>query len=365
MWIVQYLNVGVLILLLNSRLPDNSLLAKQLVLPENVPVLHGEYDDFYAEWYAIVGVSICTVSIFDAINPVGNLLFWLKAGCGRCRDRGCSFDSRRTKHVVQQEYELQYLGPEFQLENRYSMMIAGLFIMLTYSAAIPILYLAGCAQMTIMYWADKTLFLRHYRLPRRYGRKLAGRAVEVMQWAILLHLLFGLYMLSNPEIFTYENEDLSKVQWAKNYMDFFSSGFNKLFGTDQSRFAQVHTVVYFLGIALFVVLFVIERCTGFFSRVIGGCYGLFDQAETEAFSNNIFEELSPEDQRHEYAAANTSIKHVEYRIFKQDAANPALYEYYLQRLKLKQFEMKAKVAEKLAQKGEKVHAAMRDTKMGF
>ena len=76
-------------------------------------------------------------------------------------------------------------------------------------------------------------------------------------------------------------------------------------------------------------------------------------------------ELSPEDQRHEYAAANTSIKHVEYRIFKQDAANPALYEYYLQRLKLKQFEMKAKVAEKLAQKGEKVHAAMRDTKMGF
>ena len=107
--------------------------------------------------------------------------------------------------MVQQEYELQYLGPEFQLENRYSMMIAGLFIMLTYSAAIPILYLAGCAQMTIMYWADKTLFLRHYRLPRRYGRKLAGRAVEVMQWAILLHLLFGLYMLSNPDIFTYEN----------------------------------------------------------------------------------------------------------------------------------------------------------------
>lgn len=245
------------------------------------------------------------------------------------------------------------------------MMIAGLFIMLTYSAAIPILYLAGCAQMIIMYWADKTLFLRHYRLPRRYGRKLAGRVVEVMQWAILLHLLFGLYMLSNPEIFTYENKDLSKVEWAKNYMDFFSSGFNKLFGTDQTRFAQVHTVIYFIGIVLFVVLFFVERCSGVFSRLIGACCGLFDQEGATQFSSNIFEELSPEDQRHEYAATNTSIKHVEYRIFKQDAGNPALYEYYLQRLKLKQLEMRAKVAEKLAKKGAKMREVMRDTKMGF
>ena len=45
--------------------------------------------------------------------------------------------------------------------------------------------------------------------------------------------------------------------------------------------------------------------------------------------------------------------------------NPALYEYYLQRLKLKQFEMKAKVAEKLALRGEKMSKIMKDTKTGF
>ena len=148
--------------------------------------------------------------------------------------------------------------------------------MMTYSAAIPILYLAGCAQMIIMYWADKTLFLRHYRLPRRYGRTLATRVVEVMQWAILLHLLFGLYMLSNPEIFTYENEDLSKVEWARKYMEFFA-GFNKLFGADQSRFNQIHTVIYFIGIMIFFICFFVERCTGIFSKLIGACYGIFDE----------------------------------------------------------------------------------------
>ena len=113
MWIVQFLNVGILILLLNSRFPESSWLAKKLRLPENVPLLHGEYDDFYSEWYTIVGVSIFTVSIFDAINPIGNLLFWLKAGCGRCSDRGCSCDMKKTKHLIQHDYEQQYLGPEF------------------------------------------------------------------------------------------------------------------------------------------------------------------------------------------------------------------------------------------------------------
>lgn len=295
MWVVQFLNVGILILLLNSKFPENSLLDEELDLPENVPLLKGELDDFYSEWYTIVGVSIFTVSIFDAINPIGNLLFWLKAGCGRCLDRGCSFDMRKTNHLIQHEYEQQYLGPEFQLENRYSMMIAGLFIMLTYSAAIPMLYLSGCAQMIIMYWADKTLFLRHYRLPRRYGRTLATRVIEVMQFALLLHLGFGLYMLSNPEIFTYENQDLSKVEWAKTYIDFFSKGFIELLGADENRFNQVHTVIYVCGIIVFVIFFIIERFTLLFSRLIGACYSIWDESGSHAFSNNIFEELSPED----------------------------------------------------------------------
>lgn len=93
-------------------------------------------------------------------------------------------------------------------------MIAALFVILMYSAAIPILYPAGCLLMIVSYWADKILFLRHYKLPRRYGRKLAARVVDVMQWAILLHLFVGLYMLSNPDIFTYENRDLSEIKWA-------------------------------------------------------------------------------------------------------------------------------------------------------
>ena len=201
-----------------------------------MPFLQGEYDDFRTEWYTIVGVSIVTVCFFDAINPIGNFGFWLKAGCARCIDRGCTWDMSKTHHTIQYEYEMEYRGAEFQLENRYSKLIAGLFVILMYSAAIPVLYPAGCALMIIMYWADKALFLRHYRLPRRFGRKLALRAVEVMKWAILLHLFFGLYMISNPDIFTYENRDLSQISWSEGYVDLFSRTFTRVFGVESARF---------------------------------------------------------------------------------------------------------------------------------
>ena len=41
MWFVQYLNIGILILLLNSKFPENSWLDEELDLPENLPLLKG------------------------------------------------------------------------------------------------------------------------------------------------------------------------------------------------------------------------------------------------------------------------------------------------------------------------------------
>jgi hypothetical protein len=57
------------------------------------------------------------------------------------------------------------------------------------------------------------MFLRHYRIPPRYGRALATRVVRILEAGIILHLFFGLYMLSNPDIFTYEDEKITAPGW--------------------------------------------------------------------------------------------------------------------------------------------------------
>ena len=47
------------------------------------------------------------------------------------------------------------------------------FIIMMYSTTIPLLYFAGLLICASMYWSDKILFLRHYRLPPRYNKNLA------------------------------------------------------------------------------------------------------------------------------------------------------------------------------------------------
>jgi len=113
MWVVQFVNVGCLLFLINSRFPDNSWLAEKIQLPEEIPFLQGVYDDFYANWYTVVGVSIATTCFFDSVSPIPNCCFWLQAGCIRCNDRGCTCNNAKTKQVIQEEYEMMYRGAEF------------------------------------------------------------------------------------------------------------------------------------------------------------------------------------------------------------------------------------------------------------
>ena len=64
------------------------------------------------------------------------------------------------------------MGGVIQLDRRYSALIATAFIVMMYSAAIPILYIPGSLICFVTYWSDKTMFLNYYKLPPRYGRVL-------------------------------------------------------------------------------------------------------------------------------------------------------------------------------------------------
>jgi hypothetical protein len=78
---------------------------------------------------------------------------------------------------------------------------------MTFSAAIPVLYLAGVLLCFVTYWTDKTLFLKFYRIPPKHGSDLAHKARSIIEWSLIIHLIMGLYMMSAPEIFTSEEDD--------------------------------------------------------------------------------------------------------------------------------------------------------------
>ena len=69
---------------------------------------------------------------------------------------------------------------------------------------------------------------------------------------------------------------------------------NTLFSVDRARFKQLHTQIYFGGILIFVIFFLLERFFGLASRLIKYIVtrlGL-DSDLADAFSTDIFKELS-------------------------------------------------------------------------
>ena len=88
------------------------------------------------------------------------------------------------------------------------------FIVLLYSTSMPLLYLAGFTICFSVYWSDKYMFISYYRTPPRLGIELMKSTGKVMEIAIILHLLFGCYMITNPDIFNWQ-EDVGMMEWAK------------------------------------------------------------------------------------------------------------------------------------------------------
>merc|ERR1712176_196737 len=98
MWIIQFVNTALILLVINFKLPDKSRIRAILNLKDETSlILQGEFDDFFPEWYGLVGSAITLACFVNAIMPLANFGFWLIAGCKRCCDRSCSFDSSRTK----------------------------------------------------------------------------------------------------------------------------------------------------------------------------------------------------------------------------------------------------------------------------
>ena len=211
MWVVQFINTAIILLLVNNRLKENSIVQKILMrtgLSEFM--FNGEYEEFNASWYGQVGVAIALACIINTIAPIFNTAFACLASCKRCLDRSCRCDARRTRQMLQDDYESLYTGGQFEIDNRYSVLISNFFIVMMYSSTIPILYFGGFLLCITQYWTDKAMMLMYHRSPPKYGLDLATRSRRIIEWSIILHLFMGLYMMSNPDIFP-RGEDENEI----------------------------------------------------------------------------------------------------------------------------------------------------------
>jgi hypothetical protein len=86
-------NTGIVIFLVNAQLG---------IKINNFPIFAGQYKEFTVEWYRMIGSTICLTMIVNTITPhVANAADIIIEAFGRCRDRGCTCNKKRTKQLLQ------------------------------------------------------------------------------------------------------------------------------------------------------------------------------------------------------------------------------------------------------------------------
>ena len=209
------------------------------------------------------------------------------------------------------------------------------FIVMMYSTCIPLLYIAGLMICASMYWSDKILFLRHYKLPPRYNRNLAERSNKIMKLAIILHLLTGIYMISNTELLNYSAPE---NYFGKTIAKLIGLILEELIGLDKERFLQPHTAIYIIGTIFFIIIYIIDTTSGFVTKMITDtcCSMLNSSGKEDAHSCDIYREMSHEDQQHEYKTTNRILKRIEAQRKKSnDPGDIALLNYFEERINQK------------------------------
>lgn len=129
-FIAQFLNTGIILLIMNIRFEDGSTAAQAL---QNA--IKGRFYDFSPLWFEGVGTVVLLTMVINVFStPLMVIFFHLLRLLKRSIDqsikicvsgfnfilKGCSGDRHISKQKKQKKYEEIYMGPDFLIDFRYA-----------------------------------------------------------------------------------------------------------------------------------------------------------------------------------------------------------------------------------------------------
>jgi len=72
-------------------------------------------------------------------------------------------DEPNSKLKIQADLEAMYMGPTFLGEKVFSRMMSTLLVLLTFSGAMPVLYMIGVIFYSMTYFVNKVVLFKFYQ----------------------------------------------------------------------------------------------------------------------------------------------------------------------------------------------------------
>ena len=88
------------------------------------------------------------------------------------------------------------------IHTRYSTLIVNVLISMAFGVGLPLLFPIVFINLCIQYILDRLLTVYLYRQPPMFDAELTETALNIIQWAVVLYLGVGYWMMSNKQIFS-------------------------------------------------------------------------------------------------------------------------------------------------------------------
>ena len=202
-FITQYFNSAFLLLMVNADLSEQ---------PISFGLTTGQLPDFNSAWFRSVGDIIVAAMVFNVYYPIIEvIMYWALRVLFRCLDRGCTF-SGRTKSTSIQSYISIQQGPIYFMHFKYSSILTIAYITFMYGVGMPVLFPIALLSFLVLYVVEKMMLFYGYVMPPMYDERLSNDVLTKLQFAPLLYLIFGYWMVSNEQLLS--NDNLQPVATA-------------------------------------------------------------------------------------------------------------------------------------------------------
>ncbi|GLC46207.1 hypothetical protein PLESTB_001535200 [Pleodorina starrii] len=151
-------------------------------------IFTGSFADTSPNWYHDVCRPI-TISLF-----LTTIIVHLKIAFRWWWRRRCL--AARYQCLTQRQMDDAYEGHTFELAIKYGQHLYVIYVVMVYSAGVPLLYMLAAVHFATCYWSEKYELLRLCKRPLAYSRDLAVYFTSSLPFAALWHLAFGTWFYS-------------------------------------------------------------------------------------------------------------------------------------------------------------------------
>ena len=177
-FIAQFMNTALINLLINADLIYYFPILTPLG-PNGYNILTGTIRDFNSTWYMNVGAQMILTVLTASISPnVAELVKWPVA---LIKQRLMT-----NRVLTQAQMNQLYEGPEVVLSERYGALLSVLFVVMMYSAGMPLLNFFAVVYFSLAYWCDKATLLMISKRPGSIDSTLVGFLQPFLYFKFLL-----------------------------------------------------------------------------------------------------------------------------------------------------------------------------------